>query len=80
LKTQKNGENSFCILANELYRFSHQISPYKMINDERECIPIYPLELYPTALPTVMFQLTEEYDQAQKNILEMHFLSSPSSI
>jgi len=30
LKTQKNEENTFCILQNQLYRFLHQISSYKM--------------------------------------------------
>jgi len=63
LKTRKNGENTYCILANELYRFSHKIPPYKMSNDERECISIYSLKLYPTVPPTDMFQLTDEYDR-----------------
>ena len=50
-----------------------------MSYDKNKCFPIYSLELYPTALPIDMFQLTEKYDQAQKDILEMHSLSSPSS-
>jgi len=44
-----------------------------------ECIPIYSFELNPTTLPTDKFQLTEEHDQAQNNILEVHSLSSHSS-
>ncbi|AES86689.1 hypothetical protein MTR_4g013060 [Medicago truncatula] len=69
----------FVYLPNESYRFSHQIPSYKMSNDKNECFPIYSLELYPTAIPIDMFQWTEEHDQAQKDILEMHSLSSPSS-
>jgi len=38
-----------------------------------ECIPIYPFELNPTALPTDKLQLTEDHDQAQNNMLEMHY-------
>jgi len=30
LKSQKNEENTTCILANQLYMFSRQISLYKM--------------------------------------------------
>jgi hypothetical protein len=36
-------------------------------------------KLNPTTLPTDKFQLTEEHDQAQNNILEMHSCSSHSS-
>ena len=35
LKTRKNGENIFCILPNELYKFSHQFPPYKMSCDKK---------------------------------------------
>ena len=50
-----------------------------MSNDKKKCIPIYYFELNPTALLTDKFQLTEEHDQAQNNILEVHSLSSHSS-
>jgi len=43
-----------------------------MSSDKHRCIPIYSFELNPTPLPTDKFQLTEEHDQAQNNILEMH--------
>jgi len=50
-----------------------------MSSNKNECIPIYSFELNPTALSTNKFQLTEERDQAQNNILEVHSLSSHSS-
>jgi hypothetical protein len=59
--------------------FSHRIPSYKMSSDEHECIPIYYFELNHRALPTEKFQLTEEHDQAQNKILEMHSCSSHSS-
>ncbi|KAK2456438.1 hypothetical protein QL285_003805 [Trifolium repens] len=52
-KTGKNGENTFCILPNELYKFSHQIPSYKMSGDEREGVPRGCFELDPAALPDV---------------------------
>jgi len=36
-----------------------------MSNDERDNIPIYSLELYPTALPTDMIQLIDEHGHAK---------------
>jgi len=50
-----------------------------MSSDKQECISIYSFELNHTALPTDKFQLAEEHDQAQNNILEMHSCSSHSS-
>lgn len=50
-----------------------------MSSNKKECISIYSFELNSTALPTNKFQLTYEHDQAQNNILEVHFLSSHSS-
>jgi len=50
-----------------------------MSSEEQEYIPIYSFELNHTTLPTDKFQLTEEHDQAQNNILEMHSRSSLSS-
>ena len=50
-----------------------------MCHDKKECTSIYSFELNHTALPTDKFQLTEEHDQAQNNILEMHPCSSHSS-
>jgi hypothetical protein len=79
LKTQKNGYNTCCILPNVLYKFSHQIPSYKMSRDVKECIRRGCFELNLTALPTDKFQLTEEHDQAQNNILEAHSLMSHSS-
>jgi hypothetical protein len=67
------------MLPSELYKFLHQIPSYMMSSDKNKCFPIYFFELYHVALPTDMFQLTDEHDQAQNNILEMHFLSSHSS-
>ncbi|XP_045803387.1 uncharacterized protein LOC123896967 isoform X3 [Trifolium pratense] len=59
-KTGKNGENTFCILPNELYRFSHQIPSYKMNGDEREGVPRGCFELDPAALPTEMFEAEKD--------------------
>jgi hypothetical protein len=79
LKTQKNEENTFYILPNQLYMFSHRISSYKTSKDIKECIPIYSFELNFSALPIDKFQFIEEHDRAQNNILEMHSLMSHSS-
>jgi len=79
LLPQKNEDNSFCILSTQLYRFSHRILSYNMSSDKNECFPIYFFELNYTPLPTDKFQLTEEHDQAQNNILEMYFRLSHSS-
>jgi len=79
LKTQKNEENNTCILHNQLYRFSHRIPSYKTHNDEQEWIPRGCFELNLSALPTDKFQLIEEHDQVQNNILEVHSLTSHSS-
>jgi len=38
----------------------------------KECIPRGCIELNLTAFSTDMFQLTEEHDQAQQNLLEVH--------
>jgi len=72
LKSQKNKENNKCILANQLYRFSHQIPSYKMSHHRKKCIPRCCFELNLTALSTNKFQLTKEHDKAQKNLLEVH--------
>jgi len=45
-----------------------------MSHDKKLCIPINFFELNHTALPTDKFQLTEEHDQEQNNILEVHSL------
>ena len=50
-----------------------------MSSDVNECIPIHFFELKPNTLPTDKFQLTEEHDQAQNNILDVHSLTSHSS-
>jgi len=50
-----------------------------MSSDKQEYISNYTFELNSTALPTGKFQLTEDHDQAQNNILEMHSCSSHSS-
>jgi hypothetical protein len=68
-----------CILLNQLYTFLHRIPSYKMSSDEHECSLIYSFELNPTVLPTDKFQLTEEHDKAQNNMLEMHSCLSHSS-
>ncbi|PNY14503.1 chaperone protein dnaJ [Trifolium pratense] len=59
-KTGKNGENTFCILPNELYRFSHQIPSYKMSGNEREGVPRGCFELDPAALPTEIFEAEKD--------------------
>jgi len=74
LKTQKNIENTFCTISNQIYRFSNRILSYKMSSDKHECIPIFFYELNLTTLPTDKFHLTEEHEQAQNNILEKHFI------
>jgi len=79
LKTQQNEVNNTCILQYHLYRFSHRIPSYRMSRNVKECILIHSFELNPTALSTDKFQLTEEHDQAQNNILEAHSLTSHSS-
>ena len=43
-----------------------------MSSDKEESIPIHSFELNLTVLPTDKFQLTEEHDQDQNNILEVH--------
>jgi len=50
-----------------------------MSSNKKKCISIYSFELNLTALPTDKFQLTEEHDQAQNNILELNSLTSYSS-
>ena len=50
-----------------------------MSSDKKECIPIHSFELHPIELSTDKFQLIEEHDQAQNNILEVHSFSSHSS-
>jgi len=37
-ETQKTEETMFCILSNELYKFSPHIPSYKESGEERECI------------------------------------------
>jgi len=72
-------EHNTCILPNQLYRLSHRILSYKMSSDVNECILIHSFKLNHTALPTDKFHSTEEHDQAQNNILEVHSLMSHSS-
>ena len=43
-----------------------------MSNHSKECTPRGCVELNLTALSTDKFQLTEEHDQAQQNLLEVH--------
>jgi len=43
-----------------------------MSNHTKKCIPTGCFELNLTDLSTDKFQLTEEHDQAQRNILEVH--------
>ena len=50
-----------------------------MSSDKKECIPIHSFELHPIELSTDKFQLIEEHDQVQNNILEVHSLTSHSS-
>jgi len=50
-----------------------------MSSDKKECIPIHSFELNLIALSIDKFELTEEDDQAQNNILEVHSLSAHSS-
>jgi len=59
--------------------FLHRIPLYKMTRDRRECIQIYYFELNHIIVPTYKFQLTDQHDQAQNNILEMHSRLSHSS-
>jgi hypothetical protein len=65
-------EHNTCILHNQLYRFSHQIPSYKMIYHRNECIPRGCFELNFTVLQPDKFQLTEEHDPIQRNLLEVH--------
>jgi hypothetical protein len=51
-----------------LYLMSYINSHIKCIN-KKECVPLYCFELYPTPLSSDMFQLTDDHDQAQNNIL-----------
>ncbi|AES75760.1 hypothetical protein MTR_6g057790 [Medicago truncatula] len=76
LKTQKNEENTTHVLyqINYIYKFLHRIPSYKLSHDKKECISIHSFELNPTTLPIDKFQLTEEHDQAQNKILELHSL------
>jgi len=50
-----------------------------MSSDEHESIPIHSFELNSTTLPTNKFQLIDEHDQTQNNILQMDYRSSHSS-
>jgi len=50
-----------------------------MSSDKKECIPIYSFELNLVVMQTDKFQLTEEHDQAQNNILEIHSCLTYSS-
>jgi len=43
-----------------------------MSHHKKECIPRGCFEFNLAALPTGKFHLTEEHDQAQKNLLEVH--------
>ncbi|KAJ1387476.1 hypothetical protein SESBI_39998 [Sesbania bispinosa] len=56
-KTEKNGVFIFCVLPNELYRFSHPIPSYKMTGNEREGVPRGSFELDPAALPNNLFEV-----------------------
>ncbi|KEH41511.1 DNAJ heat shock amino-terminal domain protein [Medicago truncatula] len=55
-KTRKNGANTFHILPNELYKFSHRVPSYKMSVDERKDVPKDCFELDTAALPTDIFE------------------------
>jgi len=59
-KTGKNVANTFYILPNELYRFSHRVPSYKMSGDERKGVPKGCFELDPAALPTVIFEAEKD--------------------
>jgi len=50
-----------------------------MSHHRKEYIPRGCFELNLTDMPTDKFQLTEEHDQAQKNLLEVHSLMLHSS-
>ena len=54
---------------------------YKMSDNRHECISIYYFELNFTAMSIDKFQLTEEHDQAQNNIiiLPKHFQLAESN-
>jgi len=71
-KLKKKKENKKCILQNHLYMFWHRILSYKMNHHRKECIPRGYFELNLTALSTDKFQLTEEHDPIQRNLLEVH--------
>ena len=50
-----------------------------MTDHRKECIPRGCFELNLTALPTDKFQLTEEHDRIQRNLLEVHSFLRQSS-
>jgi hypothetical protein len=58
---------------------SHRIpsykTSYKTSHQIKECIPRGCFEFNLTALPTDKFQLTEEHDQTQRNLLDVHFVT-----
>jgi len=72
---QKNEENT----THVFYQIKNIGYHIEFPHDVKECIPIHSFELNPTTLPTNNLQLTEEHDQAQNNILEVHSLTPHSS-
>ncbi|KAK7397257.1 hypothetical protein VNO78_18424 [Psophocarpus tetragonolobus] len=56
-RTVLNGISLFCILPNELYKFSHRIPSYKMTGAEREDVPRGSFELDPAGLPNSLFEV-----------------------
>ncbi|TKY45387.1 DnaJ like subfamily B member 14 [Spatholobus suberectus] len=56
-QTVLNGISLFCILPNELYRFSHRIPSYKMTGAERKDVPRGSFEFDPAGLPNGLFEV-----------------------
>jgi len=53
LKSQKNEENTTCILANQLYRFSHRIPSYKMsVMEENAPLGFFEFDHAPLSIET----------------------------
>jgi len=71
-KSKEWREHNISVLQNQLYKFSHRIPSYTMSIHIKECISRGCFELNLIALSTEKFQLKEEHDQAQRNLLEVH--------
>ncbi|KAG5087148.1 hypothetical protein JHK82_054545 [Glycine max] len=56
-RTVLNGISFFCILPNELYKFSHHVPSYKMTGAERQDVPRGSFELDPAGLPNSLFEV-----------------------